>query len=130
MKYVYPVIITPSEEGGYSVEVPDLPGVFTCGDSLAEAIEMAEDAIAMWLANSEDKCYPIPSPSESLHCGPCQIVSLVKADTKIWRRFNDNREIRKNLTIPAWLNNLAEDAQINFSNVLQDALKAHLKIRT
>ena len=128
MKYAYLAIFTPSSEGGYSVEAPDLPGVFTCGDTLPEAIEMAEDAMAMWLAHSEDGGEQIPVPSESLPCEPNQIISFVKADTKAWRRANDTRAVRKNLTIPAWLNNLAEEAHVNFSSVLQEALKAHLKV--
>jgi len=129
MKYVYPAIFTPLEdESGYDVYVPDLPYVRTCGNNLAEAIEMAEDAIAMWLADSEDKGHFIPLPSKSLSCETPQFVNLVKADTDIWRRVNDNRTVRKNLTIPAWLNHQAEAAHINFSSVLQDALKSHLKI--
>jgi predicted RNase H-like HicB family nuclease len=128
MTYVYPAIFRPSSvKGGYAVEVPDLP-VFTCGDSLAEAMEMAEDATAMWLAHSEDNNHPIPPPSESLPHEKPQFVNLVKADTDEWRRANDNRAVRKNLTIPAWLNHKAEAAHVNFSSVLQEALKAHLKI--
>jgi len=129
MKYVYPAIFTPLEgEDGYDVYVPDLPYVRTCGNSLAEAIEMAEDATSMWLAHTEDEGQAIPSPSESLHHEAPQFVNLIKADTDVWRRANDNRAVRKNLTIPAWLNHQAEAAHVNFSSLLQDALKAHLKI--
>ena len=129
MTYVYPAIFTPSvEEGGYDVEVPDLPGVYTCGNSLANALDMAEDAIAMWLTHSEDEKHPVPPPSKSLPHAPHQFVSFIKADTDEWRRANDNRTVRKNLTIPAWLNHKAEAAHVNFSSLLQDALKSHLKI--
>jgi len=128
MTYVYPVIFSPSNEGGYDVHVPDLPGVYTCGNSLAEALDMAEDAMAMWLAYSEDEGHHIPPPSESLHCKAPQFVNLIKADTDMWRRANDNRAVRKSLTIPAWLNHQAEAEHVNFSSILQDALKAHLKI--
>ena len=127
-KYVYPAIFQPSIEGeGYSVEVPDLP-VYTCGDSLAEALDMAEDATAMWLAHSEDEGHPIPKPSETLSHKAPQFVNLVKADTDKWKRENDNRAVRKNLTIPAWLNSEAEKAHVNFSSILQTALKEHLQI--
>ncbi|MCL2197323.1 MAG: type II toxin-antitoxin system HicB family antitoxin [Defluviitaleaceae bacterium] len=128
MVYVYPAIFQPSGEGcGYAVEVPDLPA-YTCGDSLAHALDMAEDAIAMWLVHSEDNGHPIPAPSKSLPHESPQFVNLVKADTDAWRRVNDNRAVRKNLTIPAWLNYQAEAAHVNFSSILQDALKTHLKI--
>ena len=132
MKYVYPAIFTPLTEGefdgGFAVSVPDLPYTHTFGKDLAEAIEMAEDAIGMWLADHEDKNFEIPKPSTSLHHEAPDFVNLIKIDTTAWRRTNDNRSIRKNLTIPAWLNNMAEDAHVNFSSVLQEALKAHLKI--
>jgi len=128
MVYVYPAIFQPSNEGdGYAVEMPDLP-VYTCGDSLAEAMDMAEDAMAMWLAHSEDEGHPIPEPSATLPHEAPQFINLVKADTDEWRRKNDNRAVRKNLTIPAWLNHQAEAAHVNFSSLLQDALKSHLQI--
>jgi hypothetical protein len=66
-------------------------------------MDMVEDATAMWLAHSEDENHPIPPPSESLPHEAPQFVNLVKADTDEWRRANDNRAVRKNLTIPAWL---------------------------
>ena len=128
MKYVYPAIFTPLEDGVFDVHVPDLPYVRTCGNSLAETMEMAEDATAMWLADSEDKSHNIPTPSKTLSYEAPQFVNLVKADTDEWRRTNDNRAVRKNLTIPAWLNHQAEAAHVNFSSILQDALKEHLKI--
>ena len=133
MKYVYPAIFTPLTEGdfsgGYSVSVPDLPCIHTFGKDLADAIDMAEDAIGMWLSDHEDNGFEIPPPSASLHCESPDFVNFIKVDTASWRRANDNRSVRKNLTIPAWLNNMAEDAHVNFSSVLQEALKAHLKLR-
>ena len=129
MRYVYPAIFTPLEnEGGYDVHIPDLPHVSTCADTLADAIDMAEDAASMWLADAEDKGRTIPVPSGSLPHKAPQFVNLVKADTEAYRRATDNRSVRKNLTIPAWLNNQAEAAHLNFSGILQEALKEHLKI--
>ena len=128
MKHVYPAVFTPLEDGVFDVYVPDLPYVRTCGNSLAEAIEMAEDAIAMWIAHNEDNNNKIPPPSETIRYESHQFVNFIKADTDEWRRLNDNRAVRKNLTIPAWLNHQAEAAHVNFSSILQDALKAHLNI--
>ena len=132
MKYVYPAIFTPITEGdfvgGYSVSVPDLPCVHTYGKDLADAIDMAEDATSMWLAGHEDDGYEIPKPSPSLPHEHPDFVSLIKADTVAWRRANDNRAVRKNVTVPAWLCHKAEEAHVNFSSILQEALKAHLKI--
>jgi len=130
MKYVYPAVFTPLEkDSGYDVYVPDLPYVRTCGGTLAEAIEMAEDAVSMWLWDAENKKEDIPPPSKALTHEPPQFVSMVKADTDAYRRQNDNRAVKKTLTIPAWLNTEAEKAHISFSGVLQSALKEHLGIK-
>ena len=127
MKYVYPAIFTPSE-GGYSVSVPDLPGCFTCGDTLAEAMEMAEDAVSLWLFDAEEDKEKVPVASENLPHEAPDFVTLIKADTDAYRRQVDNRAVKKTLTIPAWLNYQAENAHVNFSSILQEALKAHLHI--
>jgi len=129
MKYVYPAIFTPlDDEGGYDVYIPDLPHCRTCGEDLAEAIEMAEDAASMWLWDAENKKETIPEPSKSLDHESPQFVNFVKADTETFRRQMDSRAVKKTLTIPAWLNHKAEEAHVNFSGILQDALKTHLHI--
>ena len=128
MKYVYPAVFTPSEDGSYAVNFPDIPRCFTCGDTLVDAIEMAEDVLAMVLCGMEDDKEPIPLPSVTLVCESPETVSLIKADTTAYRRINDSRAVKKTLTIPAWLNHAAEAAHVNFSSVLQDALKAHLEL--
>ncbi|MCL2605372.1 MAG: type II toxin-antitoxin system HicB family antitoxin [Defluviitaleaceae bacterium] len=127
MKYVYPAIFTPVN-GGYSVYIPDLPHCRTFGKSLAEAIEMAEDAASMWLWDAENEKEAIPQASESLPHTVPEFISMIVADTTAYRRQAENRAIKKTLTIPAWLNQQAEAAHVNFSSVLQDALKSHLKI--
>ena len=128
MKYVYPAVFTPDKDGGYAVTFPDVPRCFTCGNDFAHSIEMAEDVLAMMLCDTEDENKPIPLPSKRLICEEHEFITYIKADTDEWRRMNDNRAVRKNLTIPAWLNHKAEAAHVNFSGILQEALKKHLKI--
>ena len=128
MKYVYPAVFTPLDDGQYDVSIPDLPYCRTSGHSLAEAIEMAEDAMAMWLWDAENKEEDIPAPSKTLSHDAPQFVSFVKADTDVFRHRHDNRAVKKTLTVPAWLNTEAERAHINFSSVLQTALKEHLRL--
>ena len=128
MKYVYPAIFTPLGNEQYDVYLPDLPYCRTCGNGLADAIEMAEDAASMWLWDAESEKEIIPPPSESLQCEPPQFVNLIKADTDAYRRMRSSCAVKKTLTIPAWLNYEAEAAHVNFSGILQDALKTHLKI--
>jgi len=129
MKYTYPAVFTPlHKEGGFDVCFPDLPYCRTCGDNLTEAIEMAEDAASMWLWDAENNEENIPHPSETLHHEAPQFVNFVVADTDAYRRTNDNRAVKKTLTIPAWLNAEAEKAHLNFSGILQSALKQRLGI--
>ena len=129
MKYVYPAIFT-EENGSYNVSVPDLPGCFTFGNTLIDAIEMARDAISMWLCDAEDKKETIPSASnpKKLVCKSDCIVNLIDVDTLEYRHENDNRALKKTLSIPNWLNTKAEKANINFSQTLQKALKQQLGI--
>ena len=122
MKYVYPVIFEDAEEGGYVVTVPDIPCTYTQGDDMADAIFMAQDVIAMMIADYEDSGKEIPKPSKIEDIKTNGIVSLVVADTDEWRKLVDNKAIKKTLTIPNWLNTKAEKAAINFSQVLQEAL--------
>jgi predicted RNase H-like HicB family nuclease len=130
MKYVYPAIFTP-DEGGYRARIPDLPGVITFGDSLAEAIFMAQDAASMWLWDSENKREDIPAPSASVTPDADEavsFVSMVVADTDEYRRRHDNRAVKKTLTLPAWLNFQAEERNAPFSQILQEGLKNYLGI--
>lgn len=122
MKYVYPVIFEDAEEGGYVVTVPDIPCCFTQGEDMADAIFMAEDVLAMMLAEYEDEGKPVPTPSKIEDVKTTGIVSLVRADTDEWRKLVDNKAVKKTLSIPGWLNRKAERAAINFSQTLQDAL--------
>lgn len=131
MKQVYPIILTPDAEG-YVVSIPDFDGIGTEGDSMAEAIYMARDAIGLTGIDYQDDGRPLPPPSAMRSVEATaptgSIVTLVDVDFDEYRRRHDNRAVRKNLTIPSWLNEEAEAAGVNFSAVLQDALKEELRI--
>lgn len=128
MKYAYPAIFTPVGNGELDVSIPDLPGCRTCGKDLADAIFMAEDASAMWLWDAESKAEAIPTPTLLPLVSAPQFTSYIVADTDEYRRKYDNRAIKKTLSIPSWLNAQAEQAGVNFSQVLQDALKEKLSV--
>ena len=129
MKYVYPAIFT-KEENGYSVIFPDLEGCYTCGDDLKDALYMAEDVLAFTLFDYEKSGKTIPVPSEPGVLKPAkgEFVNFVACDTLEYQRRNNNRAVKKTLSIPEWLNELAIARGINFSQVLQDALKEHLDL--
>jgi len=131
MKYVYPAVFTP-EDGKMLVSVPDLPGCHTFGDDLAEAIEMAVDAAETWLWDAENKKETIPMPSgmeeaRTFDDSPDAFVSLIYADTDDYRRQHDSRAVNKTVTLPAWLNYQAEQANAPFSKILQEGLKEFLR---
>jgi len=130
MKYVYPAIFRPEEEGGFCVIFPDIRRGATQGDDMVDAMEMAEDFLSAALYDMEEEKIVIPTPSESktIQALPDDIITLIAADTNEYRRFNENRVIKKTLTLPSWLNAKAEAANINFSHTLQRALKEDLKI--
>ena len=130
-KYAYPAVFTIEPEGGYSVNFPDLKGCYTCGDDLAETLEMAEDALALTLYRLEKAGKSIPGPSDvnSLELKPGQFSSYVHCDTLEYHKRNNNRAIKKTLSIPEWMNEEATAAGLNFSQVLQEALKERLQIK-
>ena len=123
-KYAYPAIFTPEENGGFSVVFPDLEGCFTCGDDMADALFMAEDALALVLYGYESDGREIPAPSkmEDLKLNAGEFVNSVACDTMEYRKRFNNKAVKKTLTIPEWLNETAMAMNINFSQVLQDAL--------
>ncbi len=129
-KYVYPAIFTPENDGGYSVLFPDFESCYTCGDDMADALDMANDVLCLTLYHMEKdgKAIPAPSDSKAIKTGDDDTVSLVGCDTEFYRRFYENKSVKKTLTIPMWLNERAERANINFSGVLQEALKIQLHI--
>ena len=127
MKLAYPIVLTPAEHG-YSVYVPDLD-INTDGDTLANAIDMASDAIGLWGITAQDVGHDIPAPSSALPaCEAGQTAAYALVDFDAYRRANDMRTVRKNVTLQSWLNDLAEKAGVNFSQVLQDALKQRLGV--
>ncbi|MCL2007340.1 MAG: type II toxin-antitoxin system HicB family antitoxin [Treponema sp.] len=131
MKYAYTAVFTPEENGLFSVNFPDLQGCFTSGNDIVDAVYMAQDVLCLTLYDLEQDKKPIPKAKN-----PCDIkivagefTSIVAVDTETYRRFYENKSVKKTLTIPMWLNERAEMANINFSGILQEALKERLRIQ-
>lgn len=124
MKLIYPAIFYPCEEGGYTVTVPDLPGCVTEGDDLPEAVFMGEDAAAGWILSELEDGQEIPpaSPINAIHPDADGFVSLLSLDMDAYAEKYGKKSVRKNLTIPAWLNTFGEKQNVNFSHVLTEAL--------
>lgn len=129
-KYVYPAVFTEEAEGGYSVSFPDVPGCYTGADTLEDAIKRAEDALCLMLYDMEESGSEIKRATriQDVEHSEKEFVSLIGCDTLEYRKFFNSKAIKKTLTIPAWLNTMAERQELNFSAVLQEALKAKLNI--
>lgn len=135
MRNVYPVIFTQVKDV-VLIEVPDLE-ILTEGKDMADAIEMARDAIGVKGIALEDEGQEIPEPSNLQEVELQKatfakegggILSLVDIDFAEYRRKNDNKMVRRNVTLPNWLNLEAEKAHLNVSKVLQEALMSRLNV--
>ena len=136
MKNIYPVFFTKTETV-VLVEVPDLE-ILTEGKDMINAVEMARDAIELKCVSMEDDGIEIPLPSEigslDINSGTfaaegVTVISWVDINSGEYRRKIDTRAVRKNVTIPGWLNYEAEHAGINVSRVLQEALMNVLNVK-
>ena len=126
MKLVYPACMYEENDGSYSVEVPDLKGCCTQGNTLQEALEMAQDAALGWILTSieDDEEIPEASKIEDIELeNEKGFKTLLLLDIDQYtQKYGSKQSVKKTLTIPSWLNKRAEKIGVNFSQTLQDAL--------
>ena len=123
--YIFPAVFL-KEEDGYSVSFPDIDGAFTCGETFEEALFMAKDCLELNL-DTVDKI-PHVTDIDKIKLNENEYLVMVQADMLNFRKKNDNKPVKKTLTIPKWLNDLGIEKKINFSKVLQEVLKEKLQI--
>lgn len=142
MLSIYPACFY-KEEDGYSVIFPDLNWLATQGDTIEEAMEMAVECLAGYLYSCQKDGTAIPKPSRMSDIDPIAVsnqiapeeplgeafVNMVSVDTAAYAKEHFEKSVRKTLTIPAWLNAAALEMNLNFSQVLQEALLAKVKAR-
>ncbi len=130
MKRLYPVLLK-CVDNVVAVRIPDME-IFTEGKNMYDAIEMARDAIGLKGICLEDDNLEIPEAStlDKIQKEVDELITLVDIDFSKYRRQNDKRKIRKNVTISSWVNKEAEAQGINFSSVLEEALKSMIEIET
>lgn len=122
----YPAIFT-LENDEYWVEFVDLKGCFSDGKTLAEAMENAKEAMGLFLEDLTE--YPeCTTDIKSIKLEENQIVSFVSVDLEEHKRKYENKSVKKTLSIPAWLNTIAEKENVNFSQILQKALMDTLNV--
>lgn len=122
MLKVYPAIF--HEENGFWVEFPDLAGCNTCGSTLEETMELAQEALGLYLATLAEEGQKLPASSSIKDIESDGFVSYVSTDMDKYRK--NNKAVKKTLSIPAWLADEAEKNNLSLSKVLQDGLKTQL----
>ena len=131
--YVFPAVFFEDEEdrGMYNVRFPDLPNCFTSCKTLAEAIEQAPRVMGdiLYMAEKEDRAIPVPTAREAVELEPGEMCQLVAVYMPPVRRAWSRKAVRKTLAIPAYLADLAEQAGVNYSQLLQQALKREFQVQ-
>ena len=128
-KYIFPAIFTKDGEQ-YSISFPDIPNCFTQGEDLRDGLEMAEDALCLTLYRMEQNGKEVPEATDinSVDTPRGAFATLISCDTFEYAKFYKNKTVKKTLTIPEWLNEIAIKENVNFSNTLQNALMEQLHI--
>lgn len=129
-KYIFPAIFEARSKNGYYITFPDLPGCITHGETVEDAFAMAKEALELHLYGMEEDSNSIPKPTvpNQIIVNNNSFVTLVEAWMPLIRNQIANKAVKKTLTIPKWLNDAAEEKKINFSQILQTALKERLGI--
>lgn len=133
MNYIYPAVFYPEDDGKYSVIFPDLNGLATYGDNLADAFAMAQEACGQYLFTSlrDGDVLPAPTPLDAVEKDEdAALVNLICVNLDEYARAYNDKAVKKTLSIPAWLNTACENYGINYSKVLQDALIAKIQARS
>lgn len=129
-RYIYPAIFSYADDG-ISVSFPDLPGCLTAGNNDEEALLMGKEAMALHLFGMEEdqETIPDPTPTQDLKVESHQAAILMEVWMPPFRHEMRNQSIKKTLTIPRWMDDIAREHNINYSHLLQDALSDHLKMQ-
>lgn len=127
-EYIYPALIIPEDEGGYSVIFPDLPGCFTQGETITEASSAAQEALELHMYGLEEDGDLIPTPSlpENIERAANTFLVPVRAYMPLARTEIDSRVVKKTLTLPRYWDQRGKQSGVNFSKLLLTALKDYL----
>ena len=128
-KLFYPALFHKAEEGGFWVSFPDIPECLTQGDDMTQAYEMAVDALGLALTSREKEHQPVPTVSDptTITPEPDSFLVVIEFDMLTYKKRTNSRAVKKTLSIPEWLNEAAIDMDLNFSQVLQEALLAKIQ---
>ena len=123
MEYVYPALFEPNDDGSYTISFPDLPGCYSEGKNLANAVYMAQSGLTQWIEYHIDKKLELPKATDinDMTATAPNFVNLVRADIK------DGRAVKRTVSIPKWMDEKVSETGLSLSRVLQDALAQRLQ---
>lgn len=123
-KYYYPAIFHNDENGGFWISFPDFPECMTQGEDISNAYKMAVEAIGLCIDTKLNNNEKLPSASTPVDylVDKGDFSCLIEFDLMQYRKIHNSKSVKKTLTIPEWLNEAAIEQNINFSQVLQEAL--------
>jgi predicted RNase H-like HicB family nuclease len=122
--YTFAAVFHAEAVGGYSVNFPQLDGCFTEGNSFDEAVKMAQEALMLHLYGMEQAGMKIPEATlDEVKAGDGDKVVAVSVWMPPFRYEMENKAVKKTVTLPAWMNAAGEEAGVNFSQLLQSALR-------
>lgn len=129
MKYVYYATLY-HDEDTVGVKFHDLPKVNTFGSDVIEAADMAKDALEGYLLVAEDNQLTLPKDTDALDIktAPGESLLAVVVDTSIVREREDNKLVKKTLTIPSYVDRAGREAGLNFSQVLSETIQKKLQL--
>ena len=128
-KFFYPALFHKAEEGGFWISFPDIPECLTQGDDMTQAYEMAIDALGLALTCREKEQQPFPASSDptTITLEPDSFLVVIEFDMLAYKKRTNSRAVKKTLSIPEWLNEAAIAMDLNFSQILQEALLAKIQ---
>lgn len=128
-KLFYPALFHKADEGGFWISFPDIPECLTQGDDMAQAYEMAVDALGLALSCREKEYQPLPAASDptAISLEPDSFVVVIEFDMLAYKKRTNSRAVKKTLSIPEWLNEAAIAMDLNFSQILQEALLSKIQ---
>ena len=129
-KVTYYAVFEPSVSGGFGVYFPDIDGCTSMGNDFEDAQRMAKEALNLHLWSMEQDGDEIPKPTHPPFedISPGEVIVAITVFPDLFKNERDNRAAKTNVTIPTWLKELAERENLNFSQVLQAALKERLGV--
>ena len=128
-KFFYPALFHKAEEGGFWISFPDIPECLTQGNDMSQAYEMAIDALGLALTCREKEQQPSPASSDptTITLEPDSFLVVIEFDMLAYKKRTNSRAVKKTLSIPEWLNEAAIAMDLNFSQILQEALLAKIQ---